>query len=199
MLRPLSKPENHQPFVIVPNSPLPRNWERVFGYKGSARYLAVYWTPCGDEAMYADGQVSGTAHWPVYQELIRQYRAAITEAMLASRMCPPGEAWNAVCQLGSSDHEASHCLLLDLTERTISIADIEAGIKFVLRQHPPAPPIKFTEEMLTQALAEARAVTAARFFRPFQLCACLGGWVAASDGGYDPCLNGCDHGILWLG
>ena len=38
---------------------LPRNWERAFGYDGEARYVAFYWTPVGDEAMYDDGQVVG--------------------------------------------------------------------------------------------------------------------------------------------
>jgi hypothetical protein len=90
-------------------------------------------------------------------------------------------------------------LLLDLAERTISVADIESGLKFVIRQHPPASPIEITEEMLAQALAEARAVTADRFSKPFQLCACLGGWVPARDGGYDPCPNGCDNDLIWLG
>jgi len=53
--------------------------------------------------------------------------------------------------------------------------------------------------MLAQALAAARAVTADRFFRPFQLCACLGGRAPDSAGGYDPCPNGCDNGLIWLG
>ena len=109
------------------------------------------------------------------------------------------DAWGALYYLGSSDNEASHCLLLDLAERTISVSDIGAGIKFVVRQHPPTSPIEVTEEMLAQALSEARAVTADRFSRPFQLCACLGGWVPASDGGYDSCPNGCNNGIIWLG
>ncbi len=148
--------------------------------------------------MYADGQVSGTAHWPIYQELIHKYQAAITDAMLTSGMCQPADAWSAVYSLGSSDNEASHCLLLDLAERTISISEIEAGIKFVVRQHPPAPLLEITEEMVRQALTEARAVTADRFFRPFQLCACMGGWMPVSDDGYDPCPKGCDNGIIWL-
>jgi hypothetical protein len=100
MSRPFPKPEINQQPMILPNSPLPRNWERAFGYKGSARYLAVYWTPCGDEAMYADGHTSGTAHWPVFQELIRQYRTEITNTMITSGICPPENARIAVYYLG---------------------------------------------------------------------------------------------------
>lgn len=187
--------------TLIPNSPLPRNWERAFGYKGSARWLAVYWTPSGDEAMYDDSQVSVTANWRVFQELTRRYRVAITNALVQSGACPAEDAWAAIYYFGSSDADASHCLLLDLTERKIYFDEIGPGLQYVvIGQHPPVPdiePVEITSEMLAKALADAQASMREAFSRPFRLCSCQGGWAQAKDGGYDLCPTGCENGIMW--
>jgi len=187
--------------TLIPDSPLPRNWERAFGYKGTARWLAAYWTPCGDEATYNDGQVSATANWRVFQELTGRYRAAITNALVESGACPADDAWAAIYYFGSSDAEASHCLLLDLVERRILFAEMLPGLQQVVGQHPPAPAMELvaiTNEMLAKAIAEVRAETLQRFERPCRLCGCQDGWAQAEDGGYDPCPARCDNGIVWL-
>jgi hypothetical protein len=187
--------------ILIPNSTIPRNWERAFGYKGAARWLAAYWTPCGDEAMYDDGQVAATANWRAFQELTSRHRAAITNALVESGACPKDDAWAALYYFGSSDSEASHCMLLDLAERKVYFDEIGPGLQYVTSQHPPAPntePIEITSEMLlVQALMSARASTAEQFRGNFRLCSCGNGWVRASDGGYDRCPAGCDNGIVW--
>jgi len=83
---------------------LPRNWERAFGYDGEARYVAFYWTPVGDEAMYDDGQVSGDGNWQMFllvrhdhPELDRRYN------------------------LGYSETEADDWLLLDRETRSLVV------------------------------------------------------------------------------
>jgi hypothetical protein len=43
---------------------LPRNWEHAVGYDldEPARWLAAWWEPASDEAMYDDGRLSGTGN-----------------------------------------------------------------------------------------------------------------------------------------
>lgn len=186
--------------TLIPNAPLPRNWEHAFGYSGNARWLATYWTPCGDEAMFNDGQISATANWRVFQELTGKYRPAITNALVQSGACPQEDAWAAIYYLGSSDAEPSHCLLLDLAERKVYVDELASGSRYVTSQHPLAEsalPVEVTSEMLTQVIMNARAATTRRYRRPFRPCSCQGGWVRGGDDGYDPCPASCDGGIVW--
>ncbi len=183
---------------LVPDSPLPRNWEHAFGYGGNARWLAAYWTPCGDEAMFSDGQISATANWPAFQELVRLYCAAITNALVQSGACPADDAWAAIYYFGSSDAEASHCLLLDLAERKIYFDEIGTG--YVASQHPRPPAAevpRFTSEEVSKLISEAFARLPTARAGNFRVCGCNGGWARGEDGGYDPCPNKCDGGILW--
>lgn len=68
------------------------------GYPGRARYVACYWTPCGDEIIYSDGRFSADGHWHAWLLFTRHRTIA-----------PHLEAFN----LGSSDEEATHWLLVD--------------------------------------------------------------------------------------
>ena len=43
--------------------PVPPNLEEALGYDGKARYVAFYWEPAGDEAMFDDGRISTEADW----------------------------------------------------------------------------------------------------------------------------------------
>src|SRR6266404_4826333 len=81
--------------------PLPPQLTETFGYPGQARYVAFYWIPDGDEVVYDDGRMSGTgASWAFLT--YRRHRAV--EPLL--------DRWN----LGYSDADAEHCLVLDRTE-----------------------------------------------------------------------------------
>lgn len=68
------------------------------GYPGPARYVSFYWTPCGDEVMYSDGRLSADGHWHAWL-LFTRHRA------IAPHIAP--------YNLGSSDEEATHWLLVD--------------------------------------------------------------------------------------
>jgi len=46
--------------------PVPPQLETALGYEGDARFVAFYWEPAGDEAMYDDGRISGTGCWTGY-------------------------------------------------------------------------------------------------------------------------------------
>jgi hypothetical protein len=68
------------------------------GYSGSARYVGFYWTPCGDEIIYTDGRLSADGDWHAWLVFTRHKSIA-----------PHLEGYN----LGSSDEEATHWLLID--------------------------------------------------------------------------------------
>ena len=44
-------------------APIPPQLKEALGYEGDARFVAFYWSPDGDEAMYDDGQTSGDGDW----------------------------------------------------------------------------------------------------------------------------------------
>lgn len=70
----------------------------AIGYPGPARYVAFYWTPCGDEIMYSDGRLSTDGHWHAWLLFTRHKGVA-----------PHIAPYN----LGSSDEEATYWLLVD--------------------------------------------------------------------------------------
>ncbi len=78
----------------------------AIGYPGRARYVAFYWTPYGDEVIYSDGRLSADGHWPAWLLFVRH-----------SSIAPHLEAYN----LGSSDEEATHWLLVDRVNCTMYV------------------------------------------------------------------------------
>jgi len=161
---------------------LPRNWERAFGYEGDARWLAVWWSPAGDEAVYDDGLFYADGNWVFYSDLVdHRLGLALAEAGV------PRHA------LGSSDGEATHCLLLDLQERAVYVAPIGQARAFLREWAVEAivEEIPRTEEELEdlrQQLEEAiRRFEEEMAQTTFVVCRnCHFGWLVTEDG-YDPC------------
>jgi hypothetical protein len=150
--------------IPVPPAPL---LERAVGYQNerSARYMALWWEPCGDEVMVSDGYVSFTGHWPGYLAFI-QHR----------RIYPQLVGLN----LGSSEENADYHLVIDLVERKAyvapnrdadqllssqwqtgqrpalpalhSLADLEALLTTFMEMHS----FSITEEELIQRMEEDR-------------------------------------------
>lgn len=87
--------------IPVPPSPV---LEHAVGYQyeRNARYLALWWEPCGDEAMVSDGNISFTGHWPGYLAFVQH-----------PKVHPYLTAYN----LGSSEDPAEHRLVIDLLNR----------------------------------------------------------------------------------
>ncbi len=102
--------------------PVPPMLEAAVGYSGTARFVAFYWMPAGDEAMYDDGRISADGHWDAYLAFVQH-----------SSVWPELRPYN----LGNSDQEAEHWLLLDRQERVLSVAPEQAARR-VLRQQWPA-------------------------------------------------------------
>jgi len=160
------------------NSTLPRNWEHAFGYDGEARYVAFYWTPAGDEAMYDDGRVSGDGNWYLFltlrhshPELDRQYN------------------------LGYSELEADHWLLLDRETRALVVLPKDKAQAQLRAQWPPldvdAALAGLDMETIMEAVRHAvdQAHAAVKVIRPCDTCfySIAPGWLQAEDGGFDRC------------
>jgi hypothetical protein len=102
--------------------------EKAVGYQNDrhARFLALWWEPCGDEGMVSDGFVTFTGHWPGYLAFVQHPR-------VVSHL--------AGYDLGSSETPASHRLLIDLQERIAYIATGEEVERFLANQwaHEQSP------------------------------------------------------------
>jgi len=83
---------------------LPSGWLQAFGYPGDRRFVALYWSPLGDEACYDDGvsYACGMSDNWLYLGFIRR---------------PDVMPWldeNGI-HLGDSEREAKHWLIADTT------------------------------------------------------------------------------------
>jgi hypothetical protein len=159
---------------------LPRNWERAFGYGGDARLVAFYWQPAGDEAMYDDGRASGDGNWQLFLTL--------------------KDTWPQLddLNLGYSDLEADHWLVLDRESRRLMALPKAEAQRRLARQWPPPEPVTMTAEEWKAIVTDldaafSRAVAQAnRELRTAETCPICGGtltpgWLPAEDGGFDEC------------
>lgn len=117
---------------IRPPIPVPPAFAETLGYPGDSRYVAFYWTPVGDELMYSDGQISGTgddAPW-----LLWTRHLAVAPALLGF-------------DIGSSDAQATHWLLLDRQEACFYLGTAPAVAHFLWDQ-PDAQALRAAWERL---------------------------------------------------
>jgi hypothetical protein len=115
--------------------------ERAMGYTGEARFVSFYWTPGGDEADYDDGQRAGTGNW-------QGYLAYVQHPLVYPVLAP--------YNLGSSDAEGRHSLILDRTERTLYVAARADAQTFLAQQWPKAEPVTLTQEEWTAMVERVR-------------------------------------------
>jgi hypothetical protein len=118
--------------------PVPANVAALCGYPGEARYVGLCWQPCGDEVEYDDGRTAGTGNWAAY--------LAFTQHLAVGPLL-------AAYDLGSSDGEPEHILIVDQAERKAFVADQRTGREFLRRQpHPPLP--EFDASATADSLAD---------------------------------------------
>src|SRR5271155_430829 len=87
--------------------PLPPEICETFGYRGKSRFVGFHWSTCGDELVVDDGLESGTGQsW----------------SFLAFRNHPAVTPLLAGFNLGYSDADAEHWLLLDRERSRATIA-----------------------------------------------------------------------------
>jgi hypothetical protein len=125
--------------------------EAACDYQGTARFVAFYWIPGGDELMWNDGWTSTDGEWG---------------AWLAYSRHPRVRPHLAAYHFGDSDREAQHWFLLDRQERRAFVGtprDVQAFL--YAHNAPPAEDaaeavvagetLVLDLEQLTQALTEA--------------------------------------------
>jgi hypothetical protein len=104
--------------------PLPPELAETLGYRGGARFVGFFWSPLGDQLVATDGVDSGTPQSWAYLAY-RRHRAV-------SPLLAPFD-------LGSSDEDGAHVLLIDRDANRASVAPVADARAFLAGQHPPAP------------------------------------------------------------
>ena len=126
--------------IPVPPAPV---LEQAVGYRNyrGARYLALWWEPCGDEAMVSDGFVTFTGLCPGYLAFV-QHRA----------VHPQVAAYN----LGSSEEPAEYRLVIDLDQRLAFIAPCREAERLVTSQwgNPQEKPVTISPAEMETWLAD---------------------------------------------
>ncbi|MBA3822454.1 MAG: hypothetical protein H0X24_00960 [Ktedonobacterales bacterium] len=127
----------------LPLPPMPAVFERALGYGRNARYLVLYWDPCGDEVTWDDGEMLTQGNWQSF--LVFVNHAAIAPVL---------DGYD----LGGSDAPARDGLVLDRQTRHVYAGPLPSARRFVAAQHGPA--LTFEEwaalEGITVAEAHAR-------------------------------------------
>ena len=121
-------------------APVPPILAQAIGYKGEARYVAFNWTPYGDEAEYFDGRRSATGNW---------------QAFLAYIQHPAVSPLLEDYDLGSSESEARHALILDREKLVLLVAPVKEAHVFLTQQWPPEPPLRMNLKEELAQLSEA--------------------------------------------
>jgi hypothetical protein len=118
--------------VISLDIPVPPQIEAAVGLPDTpARYFALYWSPCGDEVNFDDARSSGTGTWTGYLAYTRHPAVAFALASF---------------NLGSSDQEAEHWLLIDRRERKAFVGTWRDVARKLREQWPPQEPVTLSKE-----------------------------------------------------
>jgi hypothetical protein len=91
------------------------------GYTGGQRYVALWWTPLGDEMVLSDGTTTAGGWRP---------------AWLALREHPLGQALLAPYRLGDSGTDAEHHLLADRWHSTLHVGLAVDVDQLLATSHP---------------------------------------------------------------
>jgi hypothetical protein len=122
--------------LILLKAPVPPLLAKVLGYKGDARYISFKRTPFGDGVEYSDGHVSANGNW---------------QAFLAYIQHPAVSPFHEGFDLGSSESEAKHALLLDRAQQEIYIAPVREVGDFLKWRWPQlSPSRKYQEENIAK-------------------------------------------------
>ncbi len=118
----MKKAETSVTGFTVLNVPVPPMLAKAIGYKGKARYVSFQWTPYGDEVEYSDGRLTATGNWQAFLAYIQH-----------PAVYPSLQDYD----LGSSESEAKHALLLDLDELALYVGPVKEVKDFLSHQKWP--------------------------------------------------------------
>jgi hypothetical protein len=137
-----SKQEKQQRFTgLTPlQAPVPPMLAKAIGYKGEARFVSFQWTPYGDEADYSDGRMSATGNWHAFLTYI--HHPAVSPHLREY-------------DLGSSDSDAKHALILDREKHEVFIAPVEEAEICLSEQWPNQPAIRMSQEEYLSLISKA--------------------------------------------
>lgn len=150
---------------------LPDEFWSAFGYEGQARFVGMFWTPFGDEAVYNDGRVEADGCWQAYTmllehptnaELLRYpcwvCRGRGTTNDLENEPCDECDGVGTLeYSLGSSELQATHMLIADQEQGQVYVTPTWAGERFLREQWPPSEPLAVDEDSFMEALRQAMA------------------------------------------
>jgi hypothetical protein len=122
------------------NAPAPPMMAKAIGYTGEARFVSFQWAPYGDEADYSDGRIRATGNW---------------QALLAYIQHPAVSPLLKEYDLGSSDSEAKHALILDREKHGVFIAPVKGAETFLKEQWPPLPQNRMSQKEYLAKISEA--------------------------------------------
>ena len=125
--------------------PVPDSLFEALEYDGDARFVAVYWSPAGDEAELTDGLVSGTSNWRAF--LTYMEHPVVQDGFRRSAVDPS--------TFGNSESMATHWLVLDRRDHKAYDVAAEAAEEFLREQHGERPAFELTPEAIMQAIAQA--------------------------------------------
>lgn len=106
---------------------LPPGWLARFGYPCYRRLVGIFWSPCGDEGSYDDGEWSACGlcdNW-LFLAFVRQ---------------PHVRQWldENDLQIGNSELDAKHWLVADAVTNDVYAADRRTARTAVVAQRLPA-------------------------------------------------------------
>lgn len=128
---------------------LPPNWEAVVGWTGGdhARWLSGCWTSLGDHPYLSDGRTSMSGDgWG--------WLAWARHAAVAPHLRP--------YDLGSSEQEGPHVLLIDRAERRVYAASRDEAERVVRGQWPACEEPDLTPEQMDAVVEHVRRAMESR-------------------------------------
>jgi hypothetical protein len=131
--------------------PVPAGLAETFGYRGSARYVGLYWLPCSEQLIWDDNKNSCTARRGVFLTYACHLKVA--------PMLDPYNLTSEDDYVGPGPHRSEYTFIIDRLQNRASIAGTDAAVTFLEGQYPPRPELtpEESEEQSHRSLELLRA------------------------------------------
>lgn len=142
--------------VDIPYLPVPPQLVEAIGYPGGARFVAVYWDPTSDQAMWNDGRYFSAWPWRFYLHWLAHPAVGCTLAMRGVRPKDfggdllPASAW----LLLDTWHDAAPKHSVAITSARCLALPVEKARGFLRSQWPSDPLTPEKREAILQELED---------------------------------------------